>query len=118
VANGHSRRKGKEGEREVVRRFVSAGIPCRRAWENQSLPGGQLTGDLDFLDAIKYGAIAHEPYAEVRRRKKALDIPAWLREIEECANDHRRALIFRRDSEDWHVAIPLDYYIELLGGKP
>jgi hypothetical protein len=113
VANGSSRRKGKTGEREVVRRFVAAGVSCRRAWEDQSKPGGQVGGDLSFEDAD----ILHPPYVEVRRRN-TLDMPAWLREVEAAAYSYRRAVIFRRDNEDWHVAIPLSYYIELLGGKP
>jgi hypothetical protein len=104
-----SRQKGKTGERQVVRRFIAKGIPCRRAWESQSLPGGQTNGDLEIGEGTPL-----KIYAEVRRRE-TLSIPAWLREIEERAPEgHQRALIFRRSREDWHVALPLDEYLDLL----
>lgn len=106
-----SRSKGKVGEREVVQRFVAAGIPARRRWEEQSRKGGQLHGDL----GVQIGEDTElEVYAEVRRQE-TLRIPTWLREIEDKAPEGwGRALIFRRSREDWHVAIPLDDYIALL----
>jgi hypothetical protein len=104
-----SRSKGKRGEREVVKRFIAAGVPCRRRWEEQSKPGGQENGDLAIGEA-------EEVYAEVRHQE-VLRIPAWLREVEEKAKGRPRALIFRRNREDWHVAVPLDDYIELLKGQ-
>lgn len=103
-----SRDKGKRGERAVCARFVAKGIPCNRAWEGQSKPGGQLDGDLDLPTDLPLD------YAEVRYRE-TLNIPAWLREIEERAPEGaRRALIFRRSREDWTVAVPLDQYLDLL----
>ena len=105
-----SRDKGKRGEREVVRRFNDAGIPCRRRWEGQSMPGGLTLGDLMFGPE----RMAWPIYAEVRHRN-TLAIPAWLREIEESAPlGYERTLIFRRDKENWHVAMPLSDYISLL----
>lgn len=99
-----SRDKGKAAERDVVNRFKARGIRARRIWEDQSKPGGQVEGDIEI-------AVAVPPYIEVRRRE-TLDIPGWIREIEGTRPE--RALIFRRSREDWHVAIPLDYYIDLL----
>jgi hypothetical protein len=109
-----SRDKGKAAEREVVNRFISEGVPCRRRWEEQSRSGGQELGDL-AIGGTGVGRDELPIYAEVRRRAQQLDIPAWLREVEEKAPlGHYRAVIFRRDREDWHVAIPLDEYIDLL----
>lgn len=104
-----SRDKGKRGEREVVHELNERGIPCDRDWEGQSRPGGQANGDLkDIPVEIPLD------YAEIRFRE-TLSIPAWLREIEERAPEGaRRALIFRRSREPWHVALPLDQYIDLL----
>lgn len=100
-----SRDKGKRAEREVVRIFEAAGIPCRRRWEQQSKLGGQEDGDLAIGDT--------EIYGEVRYRE-TLNIPAWIRELEEKAAGRERALIFRRSREPWYVAIPLDDYIAFL----
>lgn len=93
-----------------MRRFIAKGVPCRRAWEDQSKPGGQEDGDLEI-------GLGGSIYAEVRFRE-TLEIPAWLRELEAKAPARSdRALIFRRSREDWHVAIPLDDYIDLLKGR-
>jgi hypothetical protein len=109
-----SRQKGKRGEREVVQRFIARGVPCRRAWEDQSKPGGQADGDLEIGEGT---GLVGTIYAEVRFRE-TLAIPEWLREIEaatDAVDDGRfRALIFRRSREDWHVAVPLNDYIDLL----
>lgn len=104
-----SRQKGKAGEREVVRLFLAAGIPCRRDWESQSKPGGQEDGDL----AIGGDGFPVEVYAEVRRRER-LDIPGWNREVAEKKGDKQGALIYRRSREGWHVSLSLEDYIELL----
>lgn len=101
-----SRDKGKAAERDVVNRFKARGIKARRLWEDSS-KGGQDQGDIEIEVAVP-------PYIEVRRRE-TLDIPGWLREIEGEGNE--RALIFRRSREDWHVAIPLSYFIDLLEGR-
>lgn len=101
-----SRDKGKVAEREVAGIFNVQGLPCRRAWEDQSKPGGQEDGDLVV-------GLPDPPYIEVRRRE-TLSIPAWLREVEEGAGGRRHALIFRRSREPWHAAIPLDHYVTLL----
>lgn len=107
----NSRAKGKSAELEVCAIFTGSGIPARRNWEQQRLVGGQKDGDA----VIEFGGdgLPHI-YAEVRRRER-LAIPDWLREIAEKAGGSRwRTLIFRRSREPWHVAIPLDQYIELL----
>lgn len=101
-----SRRKGKRGEGQVVHAFLAADIPCERDWESQSKPGGQQDGDLRI-------GIPDPPYAEVRYREQ-LSIWACLREIAEKAEGRKRILIFRRNREKWHVALPLDQYLELL----
>jgi hypothetical protein len=94
-----SRRKGQVAEREVAAIFTDAGIPMRRSGIE-----GQLEGDL---------ANDRNLYVEVRRRE-TLSIPAWLREVEEKKGDRHGALVFRRSKEPWHVAIPLEDYIDLL----
>lgn len=105
-----SRNKGKRGERAVVNAFLAAGIPCRRDWESQSKPGGQADGDLSIgEDTPLEGTI----YAEVRYRER-MSVWACLREIAAKAKGRRRILIFRRNREGWHVALPLDEYLELL----
>lgn len=105
-----SREKGKRGERDVVRRFIAKGVPCRRRWEEQSKEGGQSLGDFAI------GEPAWPIYAEGRHREN-LAIPAWLREIEEQAPPgFRHVLFFRRNNKDpdWQAVIPLDDYIDLL----
>jgi hypothetical protein len=112
VMGRRERNKGKVGEREVVRALLAAGIPARRLWEGQSMPGGQADGDIEIsLPSL-------EVYAEVRRREK-LALPAWIREVEEKAGDREKAVIFRRSQEPWYVAVPLDFFIRLLqdGGR-
>lgn len=105
-----SRRKGKVGEGQACSKFVEAGIPCERAWEDQSKPGGQLDGDLRIGKGTPLeGTI----YAEVRRRER-WDLQAWLRELAEKCNGRKRLLIFRRNHGEWHVALPLDEYLDLL----
>lgn len=109
---GGSRSKGKTGELEVVHAFEDAGLPCRRRWEQTREQGGQTEGDLEI------GGLEFDVYAEVRRRER-LALPSWLREVEERApGGWMRAVIFRRSREDWHVAVPLDQFIRLLGGDP
>jgi hypothetical protein len=106
-----SRDKGKRAELEVVHAFTDAGFVCRRRWEDSRAKGGQLEGDLEI------GGLKHNLYAEVRRREK-LSLPSWIREVEEKApGGWHRAVIFRRNREDWHVATPLDQYIALLGDE-
>ena len=113
-----SRDKGKRGEREVVERFArDSYIDARRDWESQSKPGGQKYGDIQLTTPKHHGPGNDRlpVYLEVRRRASQLDIPAWIREVEEQApSGFYRAVVFRRDREDWHVAIPLDEYIDLL----
>jgi hypothetical protein len=94
-----SRRKGQAAEREVAAIFTDAGIPMRRSGAE-----GQLEGDL---------ANDRNLYVEVRRRE-TLSIPAWIREVEQKKGDRQGALVFRRSKEPWHVAIPLEDFIDLL----
>jgi len=96
------RRKGANGEREVAGIFGRFGFELAK----RSGDAGQRDGDLDHVGSF---------YVEVRRRE-ALEIPAWLREIEaECPAGLIGLLVFRRSRMPWHVCLPLGPFLTLVG---
>ncbi len=89
----NSRRKGKEGELQVVHIAEAAGLPCRRSGDT-----GQAGGDLAFeVDHV---------YVESRWRKQ-LRVREWLREVAGKAGDKLPVLAFRENRMPWYAAVPL-----------
>jgi len=101
------RRKGAEGEREVVAMLHAHGYT--RAHRN--LGSGSAGG----------GDVAHGPEGvtfEVKRHRGRLDLPKAVRQAEQAAGDHDLAIVaHRRDGEPWRAALPLEDLLELLGWR-
>ena len=100
------RRKGKEGELEVVRLLHEHGwTDAKRSADGRS--------------QVERGDIADGPvdvHFEVRRRE-TLNIWACLAQAErEAAEGHAPVVAFRRSRSVWYAALPLDILLELLGG--
>lgn len=96
--------KGKEGELEVA----SLARECGHHDAGRNGDARQVDGDIAGVDGA---------YVEVRRRN-ALRIDAWCREVEAEAAalgvDDLPVVAFRRDREPWRAAVPLDGLLELL----
>jgi hypothetical protein len=99
-----ARRKGVDGEHEVVAILRNAGWPAaRRTADGRSQAGrGDVAGgpaDVHF---------------EIRRRERA-ELWAWLADAERGAGaDELPLLVFRRSRSRWYAALPLDELLALL----
>lgn len=95
-----SRRKGAEGEREVVRLFSERGYRAIRVSPLEA--GGGRVGDVYVAELgwiqVKRGA--HVPAA----------IGRWLAGAD--------LLLTRRDREEWVVSLPLERFLELCRVRP
>ena len=99
------RRKGAEGEREVVRLLHEYGWP-------------QAKRTSDGASQSQRGDIANGPLGvhwEVRRRE-ALSIWACLAQAEGDAKGDWPVVAFRRSRSGWYAALPLEALLVLLGG--
>ena len=98
------RRKGAEGEREVVALLAAHGYG--RAHRN--FGSGSAGG----------GDIAHGPQGfvfEVKRHRGRLDLPAAVRQAEAgCAPGDVPVVAHRRDGEPWRATLPLEDLLALL----
>lgn len=101
MSGKRSRDKGKRGELELAHIFTDAGLPMKRKLVDAD---GQEDGDLENDLNL---------YIEGRYRER-WDIPTWLREIAAEAKGRDWILAFRKNHMDWHVALPLTDYIQLL----
>lgn len=95
------KRKGKRGEREVVRRLRDAGIRAKRIPLSGSMDG--YPGDV----AVELGG--HELVGEVKRRRDGFrELYRWL--------EDRDLLFCRADRRGWLVVMPLEVFISLAKG--
>jgi hypothetical protein len=96
--------KGKAGELEVAALAREQGHPDA----GRNGDARQIDGDLTGVDGA---------YVEVRRRN-ALRVDAWAREVEAEAKalgtDDLPVVAFRRDREPWRAVVPLDRLLGLL----
>lgn len=94
-----SRRKGTDGERELVHYLNDRGIGSRRV---------PLSGAVDGYegDVVAWLA-ASERRIEVKRRRGFASIYAWLSD--------NYALVFRGDRSEWVITMRLDDFIEAIG---
>jgi len=101
------RRKGAEGEREIVELLRGHGWP--RAHRN--FGSGSAGG----------GAVAQGPEGtviEVKRHRGRLDLPKAIRQVEEAAGDHALPVVaHRRDGQPWRATLPLVDLLELLAWR-
>ncbi len=99
------RRKGANGEREVVRKFRERGIELLRVPNSGGLRRRpEECGDLIGLPGY---------HIEVKRQEKA-SIWAWIAQAESDALDEVVPLvIFRKNNAPWRVILPLDDFMDL-----
>ena len=108
VSGRASRRKGKNGELEVVREFAKHGFALRRTPNSGGLA---IKGDLIGLDGY---------HLEVKRQE-TLAIPRWLRQAHADAGANTPLLAFRCNRTlqsdpvgRWHVCLELAAFADLL----
>lgn len=112
VSGRSSRRKGKEGELEVVRALAAHGLEVRRTPNSGGLA---WRGDLQGLDG----------YCIEVKRCETLAIPAWLRQAYAAASGGEvPVVIFRRSApgngrernpdSEWHALLPLNEWARLV----
>jgi len=91
-----SRRKGKDGEREVVRLFTEAGYKAVRTAPLEA--GGQVKGDVyvSGIGVVQVKLGSHVPCS----------FGKWLEDAD--------ILLTRRDRERWVVSMSAESFIELL----
>lgn len=107
------KRKGNEGEREVLRILHEAGFAAYR--NDQRGTGGFMNPDVCLL------AGNTEFHCEVKRREK-LNIWAALDQADFDAGSRIPLLIFRRNGGKWYVTMELPVFLNRLpkrggGGK-
>jgi hypothetical protein len=93
-----SRRKGADGEREVVAILHASGWPdARRTADGRSQAGrGDVAGGPAGI------------HLEVRRRERA-ELWAWLADAEQgAAAGETPVVVFRRSRSSWWAALPLE----------
>lgn len=98
MAGKHSRRKGADGEREIVALARAARLQARRCWETAQHPAAS--------ERVKDVEIAGQPY-QVQIAQDGFE--RIYRELEGV-----RGFIFRRDRGEWLVSLRLADYLELL----
>lgn len=94
-----SRRKGADAEREVVRLARAAGLPARRCWELAQSP--------DPTERARDVRIGSDFYQVQVARDGFERIYAELEGV--------RGFIFRRDHDEWIVALTFADFLSLLG---
>ena len=103
----HSRRKGAEGEREIVALHTAMGIHSERV---------PLSGAMAYQgngeDVDVYPFVRDEPplVCQVKRQRGDAGWKTLLGQLGTAA-----ALFFRQDRGEWFVAMPLSTYRRLLG---
>lgn len=99
-----SRRKGTRGEQEIAAAYRQAGYPAARVPNSGGL---DMKGDVTGIPAV---------HIEVKR-SEALRLWDALAQCEaDAAPTDVPALHFRRNRSGWYVAVPLDDFLDLLGG--
>jgi Holliday junction resolvase len=98
------RRKGADGEREVVELLHAHGWPqARRNFGSGSAGGGDVANGPEGV------------VLEVKRHRGRLDLPAAVRQAESaCAPGDVPVVAHRRDGEPWRATLPLEDLLELL----
>lgn len=98
------RRKGAEGEREIVRILNSKGLKAQRTAPLQAAPG---FGDADVL-----GVEGH--HLEIKRQER-VQIDAWCSQAELASKPtDTPCVVWRRSRQPWRVALPLDDFLDLV----
>ena len=102
----NSKEKGKRGEREVARILRDHGYDSHRT--------AQYCGNTgDAADVVGIPGF----HIEVKRCETT-KIWDWIHQAE---NDHKAdtvpLVVFRRSHEQWQVALSLEAFLELLGGR-
>lgn len=99
-----SKAKGSGAEREIVKYLQDAGFEAERTL---------FQPDPENPRPDVRTNINHTSW-EVKRVEK-LNIWAAMAQAEKASKDKENPVVaFRRNREDWHVAIDLDYYLELV----
>jgi len=95
------RRKGWQGEHEIVEILTAHGIEAYR------IPlSGQVKGDGEYAGDVKIKLFGKSYLAESKRRKDDFKrIYSWLGD--------KQFLFFRKDRAKWLVAMPIEVFIEL-----
>jgi hypothetical protein len=97
------RRKGKDGELEVVQLARAAGFHDAARTSNGRSQIGR--GDIGGIPGV---------HVEVRRRE-TWALRAWLDQAEAEAHEHDVPVVaFRRNGGAWYAALPLDELLALL----
>ncbi len=101
------RRKGAEGEREVVAMLAAHGYGrARRNFGSGSAGGGDVVEGPEGI------------LLEVKRHRGRLDLPAAVRQAESaCAPGDVPVVAHRRDGEPWRATLPLADLLELLAWR-
>lgn len=98
-----SRRRGANGEREFRDKLREYGIETNRTPNSGGL---FLKGDLQGWPG----------YCVEVKRQERLNIHAALKQVEGDRTPEQRGIVaFRRNGEDWHIAMPFDQFMEALG---
>lgn len=97
-----SRNKGAKGEREFVSLAKARGFDAKRSFF-------QIGGDREDVTGI-------EGYAVEVKRTERLELWGALAQAKEAADKANTTplLAFRRNRSEWHVAMPLDSFFDLL----
>ena len=99
-----ARDKGAAGEREVVSLLRQVGWPKAERRYDQAANGGS--------------DIAHGPEGtciEVKRARRAVAVPAAMRQAEAAAGPHDIPIVLHRvDREPWRATLPADELLALL----
>lgn len=96
-----SRDKGARGERELCRILQARGYDAKRTFS-------QIDGDrADLFDAIP-------GYPIEGTHTERLELWTKLAQAAKAAGDEVPVLAFRRNRSRWHVALPLDDFLDLL----
>ena len=94
-------RKGRDAELELVRILNDYGIPAA--------PGAALSYGTQ-ADVVNVAGV----HVEVKRHER-LEIGAWMEQAERDADRFGGwpCVFYRRNRESWHVAMPLDAWVEM-----
>lgn len=91
------RRKGAQGERDLVNFFKGKGLPAKRISMMES--GNIDKGDIEIVGKYK---------VEV---KVGGQVPIWMYKARKAGED---LLAFKKDRKQWMIAMDLDFFIENL----
>lgn len=100
-----SRSKGARGERELAAELRKRGHEARRGARNgvAGRDGGEDVAH--SLDGI---------WLEAKRAER-ITLAAWLKQAEDdCPEDRRPVVAFRRNREPWRVVLGLDHFLDLV----